>query len=126
MTGRRRKPRPAGTANVICTGRGRHERVVLWVLTAASNGAETILNWNAPPEHAPVTFYTAEDGRVGIRQDAGGWHTFEFRCTGRGCRIHRKLGEQKLADLLRNLAVAQEVTGNKAVEFDISMYEGPT
>ena len=117
MTGRKRNARVSRTVDVVCTDRGQHERVLLRVLTAqVADGAEVHLVWDTRLGQAPVTGH----------RDAEGWNTFEFRCTQPGCRQHFKRGERQLVKDIRLRAAVQNVTGNMAVEFDISLIGPPT
>lgn len=110
MTGRHHRPRPPGTALVVCTGRGEHDRVRLRALTFRRMGDGLHVFWEQRQGPAPVTGF----------RDENGWQTFEFRCPAPGCRRNPKYSEPRLAEIAAALARHQQVTGNDPVIIDIS------
>lgn len=110
----RRKRCPPGNVLVSCTGRGAHAEVeFLPPLQLYVDGDRVGIRWNSRTGEAPVTGWRA----------AGGWQTFEWRCT--SCRRHWKRNEDDLAAIALALAGEQGISGddNTPIRLDISMIE---
>ncbi len=113
MSRPRRKPRPPGNVQIICTGRGRHNRVPLRTLQLVRAGDGAALVWNTREGPAPVTPFAAP-GDVG---------TYDLKCG--TCGRHLKRHEDWLVKAALALAEQQGVRGsdNTPIVLDVSLIE---
>ena len=111
----RRNRRPAGTVNVVCTGRGTHDPVPLEpdIQFWDAGDGKLRLKWNKRQGSGPVTAFS----------DAEGFRTYENRCA--ACGRHFKRREDKLGVIVRVLAQHQGIApaDNTPVVLDISRVE---
>lgn len=111
----RRNRRPPGVVHVVCTGRGKHNRVPFRPdlrMIRASDGQVRIM-WNRRQGPGPVTGFGAADGL----------DTYDIRCG--SCGRHFKCHEDRLAVIIAAMAEFQGVRGddNTPIVLDISMIE---
>ena len=113
MSRPRRKPRPPGNVQVICTGRGRHNRVPLRTGQLVRVGDEVRLVWDTREGPPPVTPFAAVDGT----------ETCEVRCG--TCGRHLKRHDDWLVQAALALAEHQGIAGDNStpIELDISLIE---
>lgn len=111
----RRNRRPPGQVRVICTGRGKHDRVPFRPdlrIIRTSDGQVHVM-WDRRQGPGPVTGFGAADGL----------ETFEVRCG--TCGRHFKCHEDRLGTIIAALAAFQGIRGddNTPIVLDISLIE---
>ena len=106
----RRKPRPPGNAQAVCTGRGRHKRRHIRRLQLAVDDGRVVIRWDQREGPAPVTDARSEEG----------WKTFDLECP--VCRRRLKRREDWLIQAVIALGREQGLEGNDntTVLIDIS------